>query len=710
MKKSLLLVDGNAVFYRAYHAFPKELSTPAGEPIGAVFGFTRILLNTIKTLKPGCVAVCFDTKAPTFRHLQYDEYKATRQKMPEDLAAQTERLYQVVEFLETPIFKADGYEADDVIGTLAQQAEAEGQSVVILTGDQDIIQLVTDSTSVYMPASPPKSPMLYTPEQVRERYGFTPRQMIEYKALRGDPSDNIPGVPGVGEVTATKLIQDFGTIDALYEALNAETPQIKPAVRQKLVDNEASARLSHELATIVMDAPVSLDLARCRIGLEHPEKLVALFQELGFKSLIRDLPQTEALLAHAADIFEAEAETPEIIADSESGRIDIALGPVLRMMEATGAKVDCKYLSELQKEFSSELEGRAKLIYQLAGEEFVLNSPAQVGHILYEVLGVPTKNIRRGKTGFTTDAATLQDLAEEYPIATLILQYREIDKLQSTYVKPLQEITDENSRVHTNYAPDTSTGRLSSRNPNLQNIPIKTEQGRRIRRAFVAETGWTLLSADYSQMELRVAAHLSGDTVMQDVFRQNGDFHAETATRMGVDRRTAKMLNFSILYGKGAFGFARDLGISVPDAKGYIDQYFRTYAKLREYLDGLLVTGREQGYLETLYGRRRAFPNLTSTNFHLRAAAEREALNMPIQGTQADILKKAMVDLAAALETEKLCSRMILTVHDELVLETTSEEQVRAATLLKEKMVGAATLDVPVEVGVKSGPNWAEMN
>ena len=701
---TLLLIDGNGVFYRAYHAFPKEMTSPDGQPSGAIYGFARILLNSLKILKPDCTAVCFDMKGSSARQALFADYKATRAKMPDDLAAQTGRMREVVEYLELPVYRTEGFEADDVIGTLSRQAmEDPDTRVIILTGDQDLLQLVDDRTSVYMPATPPKLPTMYTPAAVVEKYGFEPLQMIEYKALRGDPSDNIPGVPGVGEVTAKKLLADYGTIDALYEALGGPTPDIKPAVRQKLVDHEASARMSHELATIIRDAPVTLELDRCKLGLSHPEELVSYFKELGFKSLLKELPVSQNLIANAADVFETTEEVPE----SRSAQIDIRLEPVLRAMELVGVKVDRPYLFDLEGEYADELKARRDRIHMVAGEEFTINSPSQVAHILYEVLGIPTKGIRKGKTGFTTDAATLSELATEYPIAALMLQYREIDKLQNTYVLPLQALIDSNDRIHTTYAPDTSTGRLSSRNPNLQNIPVKSEQGRRLRRAFIAEPGWTLIAADYSQMELRVAAHLSGDTAMQEVFRTGGDFHEQTAQRMGVDRRTAKMLNFSILYGKGAFGFAGDLGISVAEAKGYIDQYFRTYAKLREYLDKVLEDARSNGYAETLYGRRRAFPNITSLNFQLRSAAEREALNMPIQGTQVDILKDAMCVLHEQLDD--LQARLILTVHDELVIEAPDGERERAADLLRSTMINAAKLDVPVEVSVKCGPDWGSL-
>ena len=728
---SVLLVDGNGLLYRAYHAFPKELTTSTGEPIGAVYGFTRILLSTLKTLKPSYIAVCFDLKGPTFRHEAYHLYKATRAKMPEDLASQIERMYQIVEYLEFPIYTAPTYEADDVIGTLSVQITEQqaGCNVVILTGDQDILQLVNEKVSVYSPGGFPKQPILYTPEKIQEKYGFSAKQIIEYKALRGDPSDNIPGVPGVGEVTATKLLQEFGTIDKLYQALekNIDSPTLKPALLSKLKENKESAYLSHSLATIHTNAPVTFHAELCRLQLQSPERLIKLFEELGFKSLMRDLPGTHNLIAAATDVFaekdEAEVvpEKPEkIVAKSSSSwgndelntsdKIDACLDPVLRRMEQVGVKLDRPYLKTLEEEFDQELAKMRSQLVELAGEEFNPDSPSQVSHILYEVLNIPTKFIRKGKTGYTTDAATLQQLAEEYPIAQLLLSYRELMKLQTTYIRPLQEQTDEKSRLHTSYAPDTSTGRISSRNPNLQNIPVRSEQGRRLRQAFIADKGKTLVAADYSQIELRVAAHLADEPLMKEVFQAGRDFHEETAARMKVDRRTAKIINFSILYGKGAFGFATDLNITVAEAKEYIESYFKTYSKLREYLDSVLEKARKEGYLETLFGRRREFPDIIASNFQRRSAAEREAVNLPIQGTAAEILKRAMCRLATSLEEHKAADWLILTVHDELVLEVPTAEVAFAATLLHSVMTDSTKLSVPLEVHLKTGTNWAEMS
>lgn len=699
----LLIVDGHALFYRAFHAFP-QLTAPSGEIIGAVYGFTRILLSAIDTIQPTHAIVAFDLAEATFRHHQYEEYKAHRAKAPEELTSQLPRLRQVVETLEIPIYTSSGYEADDVIGTLARQAALlPGFKVTILSGDQDLLQLVDDRISVYAPGHQTKQPAIYTPVTVEAKYGFPPKAIVDYKALRGDPSDNIPGVPGIGEITAAKLIQQFGSVHTLYEKLESAADTIKPGILKTLRDNKAAAELSLVLATIDTDAPVEFEENRCRLTLDHPEAVIHLFQELGFKSLINELPKTHRLLTQANDVFGEPDQA------SESEHIDAELAPVLREMETCGVMVDLPYLKTLEQEYDQEIVGFKQELFTLAGEEFNPDSPSQVGRILYETLNIPTTNIRKGKTGYTTDAATLQELAKEYPIAALLLKYREVMKLQSTYVRPLQQLADDEHRVHTSYAPDTSTGRISSKNPNLQNIPARSEQGRRIRKAFVASPGTVLLSADYSQMELRIAAHLADDPVMKELFKNGGDFHAQTAERMGVDRYVAKMINFSILYGKSAYTLSQDLDIPVAEAKKYIETYFKTYRGLRAYLDRILDEARRTGYTETMFGRRRYFPDLLSSQFQRRGAAEREAVNLPIQGSQAEILKRAMISLHRQLKNIESHARLLLTVHDELVLELPPHELETAARLVHAVMVNTTPLTVPTEVNVYSGSNWAEV-
>ncbi len=705
---TLLLVDGNALFYRAYHAFPKELTTPDGRPSGAAFGFTRILLAAIKLHKPTHLIACFDTKGGTFRDDFYDAYKATRAAMPEDLVSQVPIIWNIVDTLEIPRLSVERYEADDLIGTISHQAaEHPDYKVIILSGDQDLVQLVTPQVSMFSPAMGFSKATLYTPEKVLEKYTFAPAQMIDYKALRGDSSDNIPGVPGIGEVTAKQLLSQFKTLDGVYEAVKAgDPPGVAAGVLKKLRAGEESARLSYRLATIATDAPVKLDLTAAGLSIQHPEKLVAVFEELGFKSLINELPSSHKLATAVADVFGDPSVQPAGAESRDSSTtLDTQLAPILRAMEEHGVMVDTSYLKKLEGEFASEISDIKEALTKEAGQDFNPDSPAQVGTILYEVMKIPTEGISKGKTGYTTNADTLEKIAATYPIAGLLLKYREVTKLQSTYIKPLQELTDTEHRIHTSYAPDTATGRISSRNPNLQNIPVRSEQGKRIRQAFIAPKGSVLVAADYSQIELRVAAHLSGDPVMVEAFKSGKDFHAETAARMGVDRRVAKIINFSILYGKGAFGFSQDLGISMAEAKEYIEQYFVTFKVLKSYIDSLLTQAKVDGYVTTLMGRRRELPDLTASNFQRRSAAEREAVNLPIQGTAAEILKKAMVDLAGKLKH----GTMILTVHDELVLEVPAEHVTETAKLLRETMEHAVELIVPVEVQLKTGTDWANL-
>lgn len=708
MCASLLLVDGNALMYRAYHAFPKEFTTPDGVPSGAAFGFTRMLMAAVRNLKPTHLAVCFDTKGATFRDELLEQYKAQRAPMPDDLVKQVPMIWELVDRLEAPRYCLTGFEADDLIGTLVKQVEQQHPDfeIIIMTGDQDLIQLVSQQTSVFMPAAGFAKAVMYTPAKVQEKYGFAPLQMIDYKALRGDSSDNIPGIPGIGEVTGKALISQFQTLDQLYQAVHSgQTDGIKPGILQKLQTHEELARLSYKVATIKTDIDISFKEADCRLKIDHPDKLIELFQKYGFRSLINELPHSHRLVTEAADIFSAPSVQQ---APDQSSDLDQKLEPVLRQMEKHGVIVNKTYFAKLELEFQTEINQLTKTIFDLAGQPFNLDSPSQMANILYTHLQIPTDFIRKGKQGFTTDADALTKLAPTYPICAHILKYRELSKLISTYIKPLQELADPEGRIHTSYAPDTATGRISSRNPNLQNIPIKTENGRQIRKGFIAPAKCVLMAADYSQIELRVAAHLSQDPVMVNAFLADQDFHAETAARMKVDRRVAKIINFSILYGKGAYGFSQDLGISMAAAKEYIDQYFQTFAKLKQYTEAVLEQARHDGYATTLLGHRRSLPDLKSPNYQKRSAAERETINLPIQGTAAEILKLAMLELNQKLKHNQ-DAKMILTVHDELVLEVQQDAIAKTAQLVRQTMENAYKLIVPLKVEVKVGQNWAEL-
>lgn len=707
-KKQLLLVDGHALLYRAYHAFP-PLTSPAGQPTGAVFGFWRILTTLLKDRQPSHLGVAFDVKdETTFRKEQFPAYKATRSAMPDDLAAQITLAHELVELLDCPIYAKERWEADDMLGTIAKQAEAEGFEVLILSPDRDLWQLATEHIHLVVPGLQGKRELEVAANDVPTHLGITVEQVTEYKGLRGDPSDNLPGVPGVGEVTAKDILSRFANLEALYAALDAGNAGLKPAVTQKLISAKADAFLSRELATIRTDAPATFNAERSRIEVAQPEKLAGRFAELGFKSLLRDLPKATALGTQVAAIFEEAEELPTAHIDAPSYRTDEALAPILREMEAYGVKIDRAYLKELETTYAEEIATLVEQLSEAAGQPFNPDSPTQVSHILYEVLGAPTAGVKKTQRGYTTDADSLEKLSH-IPLAGLLLKYREVTKLLSTYIKPLQEVADEHDRIHTSYAPDTATGRISSRNPNLQNIPVRTERGQAVRRAFIASPGHQLVAADYSQIELRVAADLSADPGLIAAFKEHADFHEATAQRMGVDRRTAKVINFSILYGKGAFGLSQDLGISVPEAKQYLETYFATFPKLRSYLDEQIRLASTQGYVETKFGRRRSFPELAGNAPYIRKeAAKREAMNLPIQGTAADIMKLAMVALAPGLKNLPGV-QLMLTVHDELVLDVPDAQVTAASTLLKEVMESAVQLAVPVEVDVKLGSNWRDL-
>lgn len=708
-KKQLLLVDGHALLYRAYHAFP-PLTSPSGEPTGAVFGFWRILTTLLKDRQPSHLGVAFDVKdETTFRKEQFPAYKATRSAMPDDLAAQIELAHELVTLLDCPIYAKERWEADDMLGTIAKQAESEGFEVLILSPDRDLWQLATDHIHLIVPGLQGKRELEIAASDVPAHLGISVKQVVEYKGLRGDPSDNLPGVPGVGEVTAKEILSRFANLEELYEALESGTAGLKPAVTAKLIAAKEDAYLSRELATIRTDAPATFDAARSRLEVAQPDQLAARFAELGFKSLLRDLPKATALGAQVAAVFEEAEEAPTAHRDAPSYRTDELLAPILREMEHYGVMIDRSYLQGLEHTYAEEIADLVDELNKTAGQPFNPDSPTQVSHILYEVLGAPTAGVKKTQRGYTTDADALEKLAH-IPLAGLLLKYREVTKLLSTYIKPLQEVADAEDRIHTSYAPDTATGRISSRNPNLQNIPVRTERGQAVRRAFIASPGNQLVAADYSQIELRVAADLSADPGLIAAFKEHADFHEATARRMGVDRRTAKVINFSILYGKGAFGLSQDLGISVPEAKRYLETYFATFPKLRVYLDEQIHLASTQGFVETKFGRRRSFPELMGSAPYMRKeAAKREAMNLPIQGTAADIMKLAMVALAPRL-AELPGTHLILTVHDELVLDVPEAQVARAAKLLQEVMESAVTLSVPVEVEVKVGSNWRDLS
>jgi len=897
-RPTLFLIDGSSQMYRAYHAFRGGgLTNQEGRPTHAVYLFVTMLRKLIADHQPDYIAASFDLAGPTFRDEIVDDYKANREAMPDDLAEQIDWVHEACEALGVPVVTAAGFEADDVIGTLATRARAKQFDVAVVSIDKDFFQLVGDGVRVYDPRD---DGTWYDPEGVREKFGVLPGQVVDVLALVGDTSDNVAGVPGIGKKGAVTLIEQYGSMDALLAAAK----DLPPKKRDALLENRETALRSRELVTIRTDVPLDVELDALKYGGADRARCYELFSQLGFRSLTQEfaptaesvthdyaavttaaalealaaelraagtfalhvlgeqsspmrgplvglavstgdrraryvpvggaagagdllgdgapapdfgpggpLPALQALLEDAAvrkcghDLkfaavhlarrgirldglafdsmlasylldatrgghgleetaleqvgYRARSETDvrgrgaratpmselpiETVAAFAAERADLAgqlarhlppalveagldtvfetlelpLVPVLADIELAGVRIDSKVLAAQSRDLEAKLAAVETRIHALAGGPFNINSPKQLGEVLFEKLKLPTLK----KTGKTRSASTavevLEELAESHELPRLILDWRGVSKLKSTYVDALPQLVNpETGRIHTSFNQAVAaTGRLSSSDPNLQNIPIRTEAGREIRRAFIADPGHVLISADYSQIELRVLAHLAGEPALIEAFRNGEDIHARTASRVfgddsGLDphelRRRAKIVNFAILYGKTAFTLARDIDVPIEEAQAFIDAYFEEFPKVRAFIDETLAQGRERGVVTTMYGRRRLMPDLTSRNGQIRARAEREAVNMPIQGTAADILKRAMIDLHAALPASGVRGRMILTVHDELLFEVRAEDAGAAADLVRERMEGAAELVVPLTVDVGTGANWYE--
>ncbi|WIG58030.1 MAG: DNA polymerase I [Ktedonobacterales bacterium] len=956
---SLVLIDGHALYHRSFHAFPEEIASSSGEPTNAVFGFTRMLLDVLRIIHPAYLIVTFDRPTPTFRHKNFGPYKAHRPPLPEALRAQFPRVREVISAFNIPVYELDGYEADDLLGTLSLQAEQQRIPTVIATGDLDTLQLIDDWVRVTFARSPRRGEFEYFDEAaVEQRYGFAPLRLVDYKALVGDTSDNIPGVPGIGQKTATKLIEQYGTLEEIL----AHTDELAPKVKAALTEHADLARQCKYLATIVRDAPVTLDLEAARALRYDPDRVLQLFRELEFHSLVDRLPRrTDAASATAApttlrpapaeasaaaqpdtadvqlslfaeselqslteegfdllpttgtpprpvttptgntntlvidtpakldvlaralataEIFALDLETdstdemranivglsfslghgeafyvpvgheqpadgseldaqlplatvlaalrPALISPTiakaghnikydmmvlaqhgvftqnayfdsmvaayllNPGRrnlglkeqafenlgvimtpitdligtgkkqismaqvpirtaaeyagadadmtlrlmrhlepqlrqrqleglfrdVEMPLVPVLARMELTGILLDQDFLRHMARDLDEQLKALEQNIYAAVGHQFNINSPKQLGDLLFGELKLP--HGRKTKTGYSVEAGVLDGLRGQHEVVDLILEYRQLSKLKSTYVDGLLELVNtEDGRVHTSFNQTiAATGRLSSSNPNLQNIPIRTEVGRRIRRAFLADPGAYLLTADYSQIELRILAHITHEPALVAAFEHGEDIHAATAAQLFKvalaevtpdQRRLAKTVNFAVLYGQSAFGLAQTTGMPNSEAAEFIRNYETTFPHVREYVQNTLHQARTQGYVQTLLGRRRYFADLAALPVVQRQAAEREAINMPIQGTNADMIKIAMARLDAQLRELKLGARMILQVHDELVIEVPDPEVDAVGEMVAQAMIGAMTLSVPVKVEMKTGRNWYEV-
>ena len=901
----LLLIDGSGLVHRAFHALPPLTVPKTGETVGAVYGFSMMLIKALNDLKPTHYAIAFDRKAPTFRHQMFDQYKAHRPATPDELINQFGRVREVVEAFNIPVFELDGFEADDVLGALSVQASRQGMDTIIVTGDADIMQLVSPRVKVFYPkpGGSFSEAIVYDEEAVKDRYGVAPDQIADLKALKGDPSDNIPGVPGVGEKTALKLISRFGHVEQMLDHLD----EVEPAkLKEKLANNIELVKTSKELATIVRETPVTLDFDQCcQLDLYDRQRVADLFRELGFNSLLSKLPEVEVkplaprtstfegkivekkyltidteealealavrfsgveslavstagsgqspissrLVGIALSPAEGEAyyipiaqpempatgqlpldaalsrlkpllENPQIvklahnskydmILLAENGvnintpgfdtmlaayllgdkslslkdivfnrlgiemvpastlvgsgskqipmfqvdveqvsdyacanadmigrltavlktelqqqtdlrelleKVEIPLVPVLAHMERCGVILDTDLLKEMSGRLGDQLKEIEQKIYREADTEFNINSPLQLGVVLFEKLHLPGKKVR-GR--YSTEASVLEEL-RDYDIVKYILEYRQLIKLKSTYIDALPcLINPRTGRVHTSFNQTrTTTGRLSSSEPNLQNIPVRGELGRAIRRAFIAPPGSVLIAGDYSQIDLRVLAHLSQDESLLNAFREDKDIHAATAAQLfGVEisqvtpdqRRLAKTVNFGVIYGMSEFGLEQATELTRRQAGQFITAYFEKYPGVTRYLEQTRDQAHRLGYVQTILGRRRYIPEINSPNRNVREAAERMAINMPVQGTSSDIIKVAMVNIYRDMIERRLRSRMLLQVHDELIFEAPLEEQEEVVRIILDRMPKALNLSVPVKVDIKSGPNWGAM-
>lgn len=770
----IVLIDAHAILHRAYHALP-DFSSREGEPTGALYGLSAMLLRLIDELKPDYIVACYDRPEPTFRKQVYEEYKAGRAKAEPELISQIIRSRDIFQAFQIPIADQPGLEADDIIGTLAVKLSADDKSqIIIASGDMDTLQLVRDNqVVVYTLKKGLNDTIIYDEPAVRERYGFAPKYLVDYKGLRGDPSDNIIGVPGIGEKTATDLIKEFGTIEDLYQAIKADEQVVldrglKLRIMEILKANEEEALFSKTLATIRLDAQVDFSLFvptwRESFDLLPVEKI---FSELEFRSLIGRLQKIMATkpvakpeleeeisredwqpLALAVWLIASDSTNPELediwtysktrdwpqakekILDDINKlglskvyqEIELPLIPIIKRAEERGFLIDKKKLADLSKDYHQKLSALEGKIFSLAGTEINLNSPKQLGELLFNTLGLSIKGLKKTASGSqSTRESELLKLKDVHPIINEILSYRELQKLLSTYLDALPKLLDQADVLHTtlNQA-GTTTGRMSSSNPNLQNIPSKGEQGSVIRQAFIARPGYKLLALDYSQIELRVLAILSQDEELVRIFQAGEDIHSAVASRVfGVAeeevtkemRRRAKVINFGIIYGMGVNTLRANLGTSREEAQKFQDNYFATFPTIKEYFEQVIVGARKRGYTETLFGRRRYLPALRSPLPQIRAGAERMAMNAPLQGTAADIIKLAMIKVDKELKAQNLDSdiNLLLQVHDELIYEVREGKEELAHQLLKQAMESVLDNKLPLIVSVSSGLSWGEM-
>jgi DNA polymerase I len=775
-KKTLALLDVHAIVHRAYHALP-DFKSSAGEPTGALYGLCTMLVKLVKDVHPDYIAACYDLPEPTLRHQVYDAYKAGRKETDAELVTQLERSKDVFKALSIPMYSSPGFEADDMLGTIVEKEKGNPDlDIVIASGDMDTMQLITgQKVRVYTLKKGIKDTIVYDEAAVRERFGFGPEFLPDFKGLRGDPSDNIVGIPGIGEKTGQELIAAFGSIEDMYTKLKKneaafEKAGIKKRIVELLKEHEEEALFSKMLATIRRDAPIYFALPdkpwREQVDMQ---KVQDFFAELEFRTLgvkiaevlSLDLPEGEEMqadpqeLAEAAlmlwvidsnktaaslddilsftrtrSIAEAKKVLQKMITDQDIAfvydEIEKPLMPITREMKEVGVKVDVPRLQELSKKYHAELVKIEKKIWQIAGTEFNIGSPKQLGEILFVQMGLSIKGQKKTASGsFSTKESELEKLREEHPIAGLILEYRELSKLLGTYIDTIPAQVDQGGRLHADFLQaGASTGRMASANPNLQNIPNKTDLGREIRKSFIADAGWKLLALDYSQIELRIAAFLSGDKKMIEIFRNGQDVHTAVASEVfGVPagevtkemRGRAKVINFGVMYGMGVTALQKNLGTGRSEAQEFYDGYFSRFAGLAEYLEKVKHETAQKGYTETYFGRRRYFPDIRSKLPFMRASAERMAINAPIQGTEADVVKLAMIKVDAFLKEKDLKKdvRLLLQVHDELVYEV--KEGLAESLAGEIKRIMESVIDPKDTHGVvcvaesSLGSNWGEM-
>ena len=766
-QKKIVLIDAHAVLHRSHHALP-NFTSPTGEPTGALYGFILFIFKVAKELSPDYLAVCYDLPGGTFRHKSFKAYKAKRPKMDDTLATQIEVSKKALVALNIPAYSVPNFEADDILGTIVEKLSKDKKiKIYIASGDMDTLQLVTgDNVVVYTFKKGIQEAVIYNEKAVIERYGFGPEHITDFKGLKGDPSDNIPGVAGVGDKTATEIIKKYGTIESVYKALREEESKTKKSKKVKqpfpaserikniLLENEEEALFSKSLATIRTDAPVdfSLEDAKWPHGINRGE-IEKIFQLYGMKSLssrlgffigeIKEEPSSEKTnKERPVSLFDlGNKETfpePEnfLVSDVEIVRekfaqtvpekflneIEIPLDAILKNMTRHGVLLDSEYLEGLSKECHKKIKKLEKKIFDLAEEEFNVASPKQLGEILFEKLYIGEGKVKMTATGnYSTDNFQLEKFKDEHKIIPLVIEHREVSKLISTYIDAFPKLVDEGNRLHTTYdSAGASTGRLSSSNPNLQNIPIRSELGVRIRRAFIVPKNRILLATDYSQIELRVLAILSQDKKLTEVFEAGEDVHTRVASEVfGVDkknitpemRRRAKIINFGIIYGMGVNALKASLGCDIKEARIFYDNYFQQFPTIKSYFYSLKKEAYQKGYTETLFGRKRFFPDVRSHIPYLRASAERMVMNAPIQGTAADFIKMAMVKIDAVLKEKKITSHinLILQIHDELVYEVDKNYLKEASEIILAGMKNVWSGIVPIEANIKYGENLLEL-